>query len=360
MNHAWPGAEWDVSMSHARNVTGLDPGRTDLVEAPPPGALHLPANKPGVSWVYNSLLFDGGHVKRTLFSAIAVFALVGFVRADELEDSYAKLKETVAKKDADAVKADAAATNKLAQVLITAPQPSDAAEVDNWKQRIEYGKEVAAYSEYALAYIATSVEAPKTIELVDALIAQNPKSKYLDLCTSSYLAALGKSGAAKQMDGMTKIVAGRPDNEVALAALTEGLANKSPDRALNYANKLVAVLKTKAKPEGVSEGDWEKTKAAGLATGYYVSGAIYGGKSDWLDCDRQLKAAMPLVHDNTRLGIIYFYLGLANYQLAKVTLDRTKMQAALKYSQQSAAIAGPMKDQAYHNVLAIQNELGHK
>jgi hypothetical protein len=295
-----------------------------------------------------------------LLSAIAAFALVGLMRADDLEDSYTKLKETVAKKDAEAVKADAAATNKLAQELVNAPQPTAAADVDNWKQRVEYGKEVAAYSEYALAYVATQVDAPKTIDLVDALIAQNPKSKYLDLCTPSYLAALGKSGPAKQIEGMSKIVAGRPDEVDALAALSEGLANKSPDRALAYANKLVAVLKTKAKPEGLSEAQWENAKAAGLATGYYVSGAIYGGKSAWIDCDRQLKAALPLVKDNTRLGVVYFYLGLANYQLGKMTMDRTKMQAGLKYSQQAAAIAGPMKDQAYHNVLAIQTELSHK
>jgi len=281
-------------------------------------------------------------VKRTLFTAIAVFALVGFVRADELEDSYAKLKDTVAKKDADTVKADAAATNKLAQVLITAPQPSDAAEVENWKQRVGYGKEVAAYSEYAIAYVATTVEGPKTIELVDALIAQNPKSKYIDTCTQQYLAALGKGGPAKQLDGMKKIVEGRPDNEVALAALAEGLMSKSPDVALRYANTLI------------------KLKGAGVATGYYVAGVINGAKTAWLDCDRDLKAALPLVHDNYKLGIVYFYLGLSEYQLGKVTLDRTKMQAGLKYSQQSAAIAGPMKDQAYHNVLAIQNELGHK
>jgi len=281
-------------------------------------------------------------VKRTLFTAIAMFALVGLARADELEDSYTKLKDTVAKKDADAVKADAAATNKLAMALVNAPQPSDAAEVDNWKQRVEYGKEVSAYSEYALAYVATQVEGAKTIELVDALIAQNPKSKYLDTCTSAYLAALGKSGAAKQLEGMKKIADGRPDNEVALAALAEGLMSKSPDSALRYANTLI------------------KLKGAGLATGYFVAGVINGAKSSWLDCDRDLKAALPMTKDNYKLGIVYFYLGLANYQLGKITMDRTRMQTGLKYSQQSAAIAGPMKDQAYHNVLAIQGELAHK
>jgi len=284
-------------------------------------------------------------VKRTI-AAIAMLApmlvMVGLVRADELEDSYTKLKATVEKKDAEAVKADAAATFKLAQALVKGPQPSDAAEVDNWKQRVEYGKEVVAYTEYALAYVAASAEGPKTIELVEALVAQNPKSKYIDTCTQAYLTALGKSGAAKQMEGMTKIAVGRPDNEVALAALAEGLANKDTGRALIYANRLVAL------------------KGAGLATGYYISGLIYGGKSAWIDCDRQLRAGLPLIKDNYRLGIVYFYLGLANYQLGKQTMDRTRIQTGLKYSQQSAAIAGPFKDQAYHNVLAIQNELQHK
>jgi hypothetical protein len=240
------------------------------------------------------------------------------------------------------VKADAAATNKLAQVLITAPQPSDAAEVDNWKQRVEYGKEVASYSEYALAFIATTVEGPKTIELVDALIAQNPKSKYIDTCTQQYLTALGKGGPAKQLEGMKKIVEGRPDNEVALAALAEGLMSKNPDSALRYANSLIRI------------------KGPGLATGYFVAGVINGARTSWIDCDKDLKAALPLVHDNYKLGIVYFYLGLANYQLGHQTMDKPRMQTGLKYSQQSAAIAGPMKDQAYHNVLAIQNELGHK
>ena len=281
-------------------------------------------------------------MKRTI-AAIAMLALAGLVRADDLEDSYTKLKAAVEKKDPDAAKSEGAATFKLAQALVNAPQPSDAAEVDNWKQRVEYGKEVVAYSEWALATVAAQAEATKTIELVDTLLAQNPKSQSLDLCAPAYLAALGKSGGtAKQLEGMAKIVAGRPNNEVALAALTEGLANKSPDRALGYANKLVAL------------------KGPGLATGYYYAGVIYGGKGAWIDCDRNLRGALPLIHDNARLGAVYFYLGLANYQLGKQTMDKPRIQVGLKYSQQSAAIAGPFKDQAYHNVLAIQTELGHK
>lgn len=281
-------------------------------------------------------------MKRILVTAVAAFALVGLVHADDLDDSYAKLKEAVEKKDADGVKAGAAATNKLAQAAAKAPQPADAAEADNWKQSVEHAKEVIEYTENVLAYTATQVEPAKTVELVDALIALNPKSKYLDTCAPAYLAALGKGGAAKQLEGMKKIADGRPENEVALAALAEGLMSKSPDNALRYANTLI------------------RLKGAGLTTGLYVAGVIYGAKNSFIDCDKDLKAALPQLKDNYKLGIAYFYLGLANYQLGKQTMDKPRMQIGLKYSQQSAAIAGPMKDQAYHNVLAIQNELGHK
>lgn len=56
-------------------------------------------------------------------------------------------------------------------------------------------------------------------------------------------------------------------------------------------------------------------------------------------------------------GPAYFYLGVANYQLSKITTDRTKLQEALKFEQQSAAIAGPMQGQASQYVTVMQNEL---
>lgn len=316
--------------------------------------------------VYNRFGLGRVILKRTMFVrtmvvTVAMFSLLGSMRADDLEDSYTKLKDAVAKKDVAAVKSSGAATFKLAEALVNAPQPSAADEVANWKQRVEYGKEVVAYTEYALAATASQVQnAAETIDLVNTLLAQNPKSQYLDQCTQAYLAALGKSGTAKQLEGMSRIVRGRPDDVDALAALAQGLMSRSPGQALVYANRLVGVLKTKAKPEGVSEAEWDRAKGEGLAAGYYVAGVISGAQSAWLDCNRDLHAAQPLIHDNARLGVVYFYLGLANYQLGKMTLDRPQMQVGLKYSQQAAAIPGPMRDQAYHNVLAIQNELGRR
>jgi hypothetical protein len=78
----------------------------------------------------------------------------------------------------------------------------------------------------------------------------------------------------------------------------------------------------------------------------------------WKDCDSNLRSALPMVSGQPALaGPTYFYLGVANYQLSKITTDRTKLQEALKFTQQSAAISGPMQTQAQQYVTVMQNEL---
>jgi hypothetical protein len=113
---------------------------------------------------------------------LALCSLAGFAVADDLQDSYTKLKEAVEKKDPAATKAAAADTLKLAKAAQTAAKPTEADEVEHWKQMQDYGKEVEGYTEYALGFVAAQagVDPAKTIDLVDTLIAQNPKSKYID------------------------------------------------------------------------------------------------------------------------------------------------------------------------------------
>jgi len=297
-----------------------------------------------------------------LWIAVVAFAsIAGVAAADELEDSYTKLKDAVARKDAAAVKTAAAETLKLARAAENAAKPAEADQQEHWKQSVEYGKEVESYTEYALAATAQAgVEPAKTADLIDTLIAQNAKSKYLDdAAVTAYWSALSKPGdAAKLTAGMTKILGGHPDQTVALLVMVQASAS-SPDRALNYANKLIAAEKTKAKPEGVSEADFDKARNAALSTGYFTAGYVYLQKQAWVDCDRDMKAAVPLLTgDSERLGTAYFALGVCNFSLGKMTNDRTKMQAGEKYSEQSAAIKSRVQNQAYNNVASMKQALG--
>ncbi|MBV8844300.1 MAG: hypothetical protein JO307_15955 [Bryobacterales bacterium] len=288
---------------------------------------------------------------RFCIAILALFSLTGFAVADDLDDNYAALKDAQAKKDADTVKKLAIETSKSAKAEAGKPQPGDASEVDHWKQRVEFAKEVQTFAEYSLATTANAVPA-KSVELVDALLEINPKSTYLDSCAATYLSALSKEGAKKYGEGAQKILNAAPNNEDALFALATGGMNGT------YAARLINVMKSKAKPEGIGDADWERKKSLYLGQGYYVAGAAACNKSTWTDCDKNLRAALPLVSKEPAVaGPTYFYLGLANYNLSKLTSDRVKLQEAEKFSEQSAAIAGPMQQQAMRNVAAMKQEL---
>jgi len=290
-------------------------------------------------------------------SAFTVLAFAAALFANALDDNYAQLKEAQSKKDGAAVKKLAVETSKLARAEAVAPQPTDAAAVADWKQRVEFAKQVDVFAEYALA--STAVADPANLQdLVDTLLQVNPKSQYLTLCASPYLQALAKEGADKELAGAQKILTANPNSEDALDVLATGYLSSSPDRASGYATRLITVMKAKAKPDGATEADWERKKSAMLGNGYYIVGTTACSKQTWSDCDKNLKAAIPYVNKDQRtLGIAYFYLGLADYRLGQLTGDRTKVQEGQKYSEQSAAIPGPMQQEAFKNAQAMKAEL---
>jgi hypothetical protein len=290
---------------------------------------------------------------------ILALTLAGGLSANDLDDRYASLKDAQTKKDPDAVKKLALESSKLARAEAVLPQPSDASAVAEWKQRVEFAKQVDHFAEYSLASTAISVtDQAKMEELVDALLELSPKSEYLTLCSSTYLAALARQGADKQLAAAQKLLNANANNEDALDALANGYISSSPDRAGGFATRLLAVMKAKAKPEGVAEADWEKKKSGMLGDGYYISGTTACAKSGWIECDRNLKLAVPYVSRDPRmLGITYYYLGLADYQIGKATNDRTRVQEGAKYSDQSSAIPGPMQGQAFKNAQAMKQEL---
>jgi hypothetical protein len=283
---------------------------------------------------------------------IAVIGLVALSAmawaAPDLNEDFAVLKEAVAGNDAPKIKEMAAQVSKGSRAIIT--------KGDETPEVIEFAKGADEYSEYALSIAAAKgADAKTTIEFTELLLAQNNKSKHVDTAATYYLTALAKEGAAKQLAGAQKILAGRPENEDALdmAARTSGGGGGA------FGSRLVAVMQKKAKPEGISDADWAKKKEAMLADGYYFSAMAPCAGQRWKECDAAFKAGDPYFKSQPAMqGTSLFYQGLANYNLAKVLQDKSRLQTALKYSEQSAAIAGPMQAQASNNVAVMKKELG--
>jgi hypothetical protein len=66
---------------------------------------------------------------------------------------------------------------------------------------------------------------------------------------------------------------------------------------------------------------------------------------------------LPLIQGQPAMqGPALFYLGMANYQLGKMTNSKAKVLEGSKFSEQSMAIPGPYQDQARHNALVMKDE----
>jgi hypothetical protein len=292
---------------------------------------------------------------------VAIVLLVGpaVAVADDLEDAIQNLKDAAAKKDAALVKKLAETIRPMTSEIVAESAPQGADEKKAWEDRVAYAKNAQLYVESALA--GTAVQSPPAVlvDLISTLEQQNPKSKYLDAAYGQYLVALDKTGAKAKIPVIAeKALANFPENDDLLMLMMEtAVFKKQTDRALVYANRLTAAINKRGKPEGVPAADWDRKKNAELARGYYMAGVISAEKGQYVPADKNLRASLPLIQGQpSMMGPVLFYLGMANYQLGKMTLNKAKMLEAVKFSEQSMVIESPYADQARHNALVIKDE----
>jgi tetratricopeptide (TPR) repeat protein len=278
---------------------------------------------------------------------------------DKLDETFQSLKDALAKKDGAAVKKLAVEMNPLVLEVTGSKAPTDVEAKQAWTEEVTAAKRMGEYSEYALYVMALESPAAEMTGLISTLEQVNPCSKYLDVVYGPYLIALTKSGAGAKVPAIAeKALANFPDNEdLLLVVLESAMTRKQTDRALTYANKLTTALTGHPKPEMLSAADWERKRNAGLGRGYWVAGVIYSEKGNYAQADKKLRAALPLIKGNdAMMGPALFYLGMANYQLGKMTLNKGLVLEAAKFSQQAAGIEGAYAEQSRHNALVMKAE----
>ena len=295
--------------------------------------------------------------------ALAVLAgpVTGGQTAGDLEKSYASLKQAESSKDAAQVKKLAVETIALAKQAEKEPVATEGDEAAAKKQQVEYLRSIELHCEYAL--VASALQSPPdvTIDLVTTLEGLNPKSRYLDEAYGPYMVALTKTGeAAKVPEVAAKALVNFPDNEDLLLVMADhSLGAKQMDRALAYANRLVNVLSHHPRPEGMPAAAWNQKCAESLAHGHWIAGVISGDKGKYVDADKHLRAALPMIKDNPAMnGAALFYLGVANFELGKMTLDKARVLEGEKFSEQAAAIPGALSQQAWKNAQIMKTEAG--
>jgi tetratricopeptide (TPR) repeat protein len=294
------------------------------------------------------------------FAALCLtLVLVGgpAIAEDKLVDSFQSLKDAVGKKDAAQVKVLVGELTPMVKEIAASSAPSSDDEKQAWSDRVAYAKSVGEYCDYAL--FATAIQSPPaaTVDLLAMLEQQNPASKYLDSAYVAYFMALNQTGGAAKIPAIAeKALANFPDNADLLSVLMESSLNaKQSDKALTYSERLIDALGKASKPENVPDADWERKRNASLGRAHWVAGMVQCEKKSYAPGDKELRAALPLIAgNNAMMGPALFNLGMANYELGKTSRNKAKMLEAVKFSQQSAAIAGPFAEQARRNAVVMK------
>ena len=280
------------------------------------------------------------------------------VAAADLESTFQSLKDAEAKGDAALVKTLAVETGAMAKAAAAEAAPADADEKQAWTDRVKYAQDVQFYTEYALYAVAVKGPAATTVDLMSTLEEQNPKSKYLDQGYGTYLVALTETGASAKIPALVeKGLQNLPENEDLLLVAARNAQAKQPDKALAYANRLVAAANKHTRPENIAAADWDRKHNISLEYGRWIAGVIHGEKQQYLAADKDLRAALPLLKGNdAMMGPALFHLGMANYNLGKMTNSKAKVLEGAKFSEDCARITGPFTDQAWHNAQVMKTE----
>ena len=292
--------------------------------------------------------------------AVVLVGAPAWVAAADLESTFQALKDAEAKGDAALVKKLAVETGAMAKEAAAEAAPASADDKPAWTDRVKYAQDVESYAEYALYAEAIKGPAVTTVDLMSTLEELNPKGKYLDQGYGTYMAALTETGASAKIPAVIeKGLQNLPENEDLLLLAALNAQAKQPDKALGYANRLVAAAGKHTKPENVAAADWERKHNISLEYGHWIAGVIHGAKQQWMAADKDLRAALPLIKGNdAMMGAALFHLGMANYNLGKMTNSKAKVLEGAKFSEDCAKITGPFTDQAWHNAQAMKTEAG--
>jgi tetratricopeptide (TPR) repeat protein len=331
---------------------GQAPGEAKKLELMEQFSAQSPKHE-AIGWVYEQMqvaYVKAGQPDKALEVGDKLIAM----DPDDLDAAHQNLKASEAKKDPDLVRKWSERTSQIARKLIASPQPADADEVENWKMRVDFAKQLDTYTEYALyATALQSADPRKRIELVDALSARNPKSQYMPQMAQIQFASYRQlNDNPKALAVAEKTLESDQSNEDMLAFVANQYVEKKrdPDKVVAYAAKIVALMDSKPKPDGASDDDWAKKKKGMSGLAHFLSGSTLYGQKKLAPADKELRAALPLVEGNDQLkAATLFYAGLANY-------DMKNIPDALKYLQQCSAIKSPFQAKAAENVKVMRQQ----
>jgi tetratricopeptide (TPR) repeat protein len=233
-----------------------------------------------------------------------------------------------------------------------APAGMDATQWAQQKtQTLEANKDGIAYMQQAVFSGAYQVkDAGKRAALLTKFAQIFPDSPYanqaLGVAATSYQQA---QNAPKMLEVASGLLAKDPNNLGMLLLLSDYYSEKGEqlDKADAYAKKVIAVLPTAAKPEGLSNEQWEQQKALQKGLALSSLGQVNIQKKDNAQAAENLKAAAPLLKSDDGS------YARNQYRLGFALLNLKRNAEAKEAFTQAASVNSPYKGPAQDKLKAI-------
>jgi hypothetical protein len=312
-----------------------------------------------IAWVYEQLLpiyKDANDQQKLLAVANALLA----VDPNDLDAADDALRAAQATSATQLIQIFAERAWDIAAKAIVAPKPSDPNEAADWTKQIEFAKDVQSYSEFVLATQAADEQDPgKHAALVEALQSRNPQSKFLANTKKQTVIDLAKIDPEKAVGLAEQGLLKDPDNEDFLMTVADYKIAHEKDlpKVLAYSLRILALMKTKPKPDSATAEEWDKKKAKFTGWASWMAGVVYGKQGRYGLSDRYLREALPFIlADNRLLAAAYYYLGYDNYAMAGELGDKSRAVEAAKFSKLCAGIDGPFRPLARQTLAALRSD----
>lgn len=282
---------------------------------------------------------------------------------DNAPAAYNALQACEEKNDAACIVEWADATIAAAKKKIDSKQPEDETEAETWKAEVDFARQVITRAEYSFyAGALKSGDPQAVVTLAQGLEKANPESQYMPQTAGRGFIALIQMNDMKRALEYAENASARGfanEDMLVFAADTHLSSTKNFDKAAEYATALIQMLPSRTAPEGMDPAAWEKKKKDTLARGYWIAGIAYGAREKWPECEKILTEGLPAIQAssaaNDLLPGAYFYLGLANYNLAGKgpKRDKARLAAAQKHWSACAKMKSPFQARAQQNLVGL-------
>jgi len=242
----------------------------------------------------------------------------------------------------------------------TKPEPEYEDEVALWQGQIDYAKGVVQYVEWALNVgLGQQTDPQKRIQWMDTLAAEYPESQYVEGFDAKYALSHQQLGdIPKMLEYMQKAVDAGSNDPTFLYSLSENaMGTQENDKAKELAQRLVGSLETAAKPEGMSDEQWEAYKTKWSSYGNFVLGRLdvmlntpngfRAGRTKLLKTVKTFKA-----EGGQNYHMIAYFLGLC---YVKLDIQGDNIKQASFWMGEAARTEGPFQAQAKETFAAIKD-----